>query len=399
MKKFAVALALALAAGTGFQKQAHAQELSGYMAVEAFYFLNDPAYPEQRRDEGSIVLQPEFYQEFSGGDSFTFVPFARIDSSDDKRTHFDIREMKFIFVGDPWEVRVGVDKVFWGVTEFNHLVDIVNQTDLVESLDLDEKLGQPMVSLSVPLSWGTWDFYLLPYFRERTFPGKKGRQRSSIAVDVDNAEYESPNKEYNIDFASRYSHTMGDWELGLSYFAGTSRDPTFLLRFDDTGAPTLIPYYEQIKQTGLDVQFIVGEWLWKLEAIYRTGLGEVDYWASDFGFEYSFYQVFDSGLDVGMIVEYVYDDRGVKSLTPFQNDIALGMRLALNDAASSETLIGLTVDAEDSTKLLFIEASTRLASNWRLYLETGGIFGAPEDDPLYSYREDEYLRAELIYYY
>ncbi|MDD7885073.1 hypothetical protein [Flavivirga sp. 57AJ16] len=37
------------------------------------------------------------------------------------------------------------------MTESNHLVDIINQTDAVETFDGEEKLGQPMVQLS----WGT----------------------------------------------------------------------------------------------------------------------------------------------------------------------------------------------------------------------------------------------------
>ncbi len=35
--------------------------------------------------------------------------------------------------------------MYWGVAESNHLVDIINQTDAVESFDGEEKLGQPMV--------------------------------------------------------------------------------------------------------------------------------------------------------------------------------------------------------------------------------------------------------------
>jgi len=43
---------------------------------------------------------------------------------------------------------VGINSVFWRVVESNHLVDILNQTDLIEDIDGEEKLGQPMISLS-----------------------------------------------------------------------------------------------------------------------------------------------------------------------------------------------------------------------------------------------------------
>ena len=67
--------------------------------------------------------------------------------------------------------------MFWGVTELRHLVDIINQTDLVENLDGEQKLGQPMVQLTLLKDWGTLDFFAMPYFRERTFTGPDGRPR------------------------------------------------------------------------------------------------------------------------------------------------------------------------------------------------------------------------------
>jgi len=54
---------------------------------------------------------------------------------------------------------------FWGVTEFQHLVDIINQTDLVENIDTEDKLGQPMINLALINDWGTVDLFIMPYFR------------------------------------------------------------------------------------------------------------------------------------------------------------------------------------------------------------------------------------------
>ena len=48
---------------------------------------------------------------------------------------------------------------FWGVTETAHRVDILNQTDQVESFDGEDKLGQPMVNFSWSKDWGTLDLY------------------------------------------------------------------------------------------------------------------------------------------------------------------------------------------------------------------------------------------------
>ncbi len=102
------------------------------------------------------------------------------------------RELSWQLVSRSWELRIGVRKVFWGVAESQQLVDIINQTDLVENVDGEDKLGQPMVNIALIRSWGTVDFFLLPWFRERTFPGQVGRLRFAQPVDTDNPAYESP---------------------------------------------------------------------------------------------------------------------------------------------------------------------------------------------------------------
>ena len=78
-------------------------------------------------------------------------------------------------VGDgEWELRVGVDRVFWGVAESQHLVDIINQVDFVEHPDGESKLGQPMVHLTWSGDWGALELFGLSGHRARTFPGPVG---------------------------------------------------------------------------------------------------------------------------------------------------------------------------------------------------------------------------------
>lgn len=373
-------------------------ELSGYVAVEGRGFFNDALFPDQKRDSASFALQPEYYHEWEGGSSFTFVPFARVDSADSERTHFDIRELNYLYLGDNWELRVGVGKVFWGASEFVHLVDIINQTDLVEDIDIEDKLGQPMIHLSVPRDWGVVDMFLLPYFRERTFPGKKGRLRFAVEIDTDKARYESSNKEWHPDFAIRYSHTIGDWDVGIYNFNGTGREPTLLSGVNGSGKPVFIPFYEQINQTGLDLQLVAGKWLWKLEALYRTGQGE-DFFAAVCGFEYTFVGIADTAIDLGIIGEWAYDGRGNSATTFYQNDAMFGMRFAINDAASTELLGGVLLDVSNASKALYLEASRRLGESWKATIEGWSFFKFPESDIFYSLRDDDFILLEIAYYY
>ncbi len=374
-------------------------EISGYVSGEARIFANSAIHPGQEDHSASFAMQPEFYYELEDGSSFLFTPFYRLDSADKERTHFDVRELSYLGLFENFEVRAGVRKVFWGTTEVLHLVDIINQTDLVENGDAEEKLGQPMLNISTVQDWGTLDLFMLPYFRERTFAGRSGRLRGSSVVDTDQVRYESAAEEWHTDWAIRYNNVFGDVDLGLYHFYGTSRDPTLLPGSDADGNNIFIPLYEQINQTGLDVSYVIGEWLWKTEALYRTGQGADDYFAWTGGFEYTFTRAFDSAMDIGIVLEGMYDDRGNDATTPFENDIALAFRFALNDAASTEALFGLVQDVGTDSRSLFLEASRRFGDQWKLSLEIRAFLSQPESDVLFGQRDDELLQIEMFYYF
>ena len=169
-----------------------AGELSGNIAIQNRYFLNDPAVPaNQHNSYFSLAIEPEYYQDWDNqAQSITFTPFVRLDQYDDERSHADIRELVWRKTFESWEIKAGISKVFWGVTESQHLVDVINQTDNVENIDGEDKLGQPMISLSIERDWGIVDLFILPYFRERTFAGDEGRPSSQPAVNTDAPVYE-----------------------------------------------------------------------------------------------------------------------------------------------------------------------------------------------------------------
>ncbi|MFK7730253.1 MAG: hypothetical protein AB8B48_01410, partial [Pseudomonadales bacterium] len=347
------------AAGLFLVNSVLANEWTGEAGVEARYFLQSPQFPEQFDGfSASGYLLPEYYTDWNDRrDSLIFEPFVRVDQQDPERSHADIRELVWRHAADDWEFKLGVSTVFWGVTESQHLVDVINQTDAVENLDGEDKLGQPMAMLRVIRDWGTLDAYLLPGFRERTFPGAKGRF-SGFPIDADNAVYESSAEQLHTDLAVRWSQVFGDWDIGLSYFRGTSREPRLLLWPGQQNQVDAIetairfrPLYEQMDQLGIDVQATLGAWLWKFEGIHRSGQGS-DFFASTFGFEYSFYSVFGGDADIGVLVEYLYDDREfdfTQSLTqPISligpdNDVFLAARFAFNDIQSSALLAGCSL--------------------------------------------------------
>ena len=379
--------------------QVLAFEISGYAGVESLGFINNPLDSQQHNHYLSVAIEPEFYHEWDEGkQSLLFVPFYRLSQHDDKRTHFDIRELTWLKVANDWELRVGVRKEFWGVAEAKHLVDIINQTDVVENFDREDKLGQPMINLALINDWGTLDLFLLTGFRDRTFPGQEGRLRAFPEVDVGEERYEKHGFEKNMAYAIRWSHAIGDWDIGLSHFYGTSRDPTFLIEADGAGNTRLIPYYEMIHQTGIDVQLTDESWLWKLESIVRSGQGNT-YFAGIAGFEYTFFNLFESALDLGLLAEYLYDSRGSHSQVALQDDFLVAFRFGFNDVQSTEILAGIIFDRTNNAKFYNIEASRRLGDRWRVELEARLFSSAPKSDPAYFLRKDDHLRVELKYFF
>ena len=378
-------------------------DLRGYFGGEARYYAEHAHDPEQADSQYSITAEPELYWQWpDGNNSLTFKPFVRLDSQDSERTHFDIREAVWLHIERDWEMRMGISKVFWGVTETVHLVDIVNQTDTVEAFDGEEKLGQPMVQLTFLKDWGTLDAFILPGFRERTFPGKEGRLRGAFVIDPDNAQFESSDKTGHIDFALNWRNTYDDLDISLNWFNGTSREPLIIPETDDLGLLTgdLIPYYPQINQFGAVAQYIYLDWIWKLEAINRSGDKIDDYNAMVGGFEYTFVGVFGSFTDLGLVAEYSWDERGTDATTPSQNDMSLAARIVLNDISSTEILAGWTQDLDYSgSRSLFVEASTRVGDSTKVTLDMW-LFNS--DDPTdigYTFTNEDFVQLAVEWYY
>lgn len=360
--------------------------------AEYRYFYNDPAFSGQKSNFPSIAFKPEYAASWNKGyESINFTGFFRLDR-DSKRTHWDIRELYYQKAQDKWELSIGLKKVYWGVTESNHLVDIINQTDQVESFDGEDKLGQPMVQFNWTTdNYGSFDFFYLPYHRKRTFAGEEGRLRFPVILDKDDLAYESGAEEWRQDFAFRWSHYIGAFDIGISHFYGNGREPLFT--FDNLG--NINAFYPVINQTGLDLQVTHNAFLWKFESIYRTSKAQ-DFFALVAGLEYTFSNIDGNGLDIGVLGEYLYDERDELALSSLQNDMFFGSRIAFNDIQDTSILVGGMIDLESSSKILSIEASRRIGSSWKAEIEARVFSSIDSQELLLSnFKEDSFLRFTL----
>jgi len=398
-----VFLVLAGAAGA----EGRTLDLSGDLSLQARLYPQSPAFPGQRSSTAGLVVEPTLYGEIGPRTSFTLTPLYRYDSADSHRTHADLREAWLLTHGDWgenfWELRLGFDRVFWGVAELHNLVDIVNQVDLVEHPRDRPKLGQPMAHLTISGDWGIAESFLLPYHRKRTFPGRSGRHRSGRLV-AENALYESGAEERHLDLAVRYSNAVGLLDFGLSAFVGTSREPLFLASRQSELVPAddapLIPYYEQIRQFGIDAQLTTDTWLYKMEAIHRSGsrnlLGqEEDYRAFSFGLERTLYGLFGSRADLTSLAEWHYDGRGRRATSVWANDLYLSCVLALNDVQGTELQAGILGDLRHDSRALNLELKRRLSNRWLMRLEASAILSSDPLDTTWDGRRDSFLGVDL----
>lgn len=377
-----------------------ANELSGNVSIQARMFAQ-PALSEIQDDHNlSAALDVEFYHDFEEvSGRFVIQGFVRADSSDSERSHSDIRELYYWHGFDDFEVYAGIRKVFWGVTETVHLVDVVNQDDAIENLDGEDKLGQPMISVSMDRDWGTLEAYALLGFRERTFAGENGRLRPDILVNQDRVLYESDDKKDHVDFAVRWSHVIGDWDVGLSHFSGTSRDPILSPMYTELGDQQLQQTYLQIDQTGVDLQATLGDWAWKLEAISieQKQMGRKT--ALVGGFEYTLFGIAETAIDLGLLLEYHFDDRNGIYQSTNQNDIAFGFRFAFNDVDDSSILFATSVDLDNDSQFYSFEANTRLSDRWSVAAEARVFSNTALTDPAYSLRDEDYFEIDLKHYF
>lgn len=383
-----------------FTKYASAHDISGYLSAEGRYFFHESVFEEQRSYNLSLATSLDYYHDFENNNQrVVFSGYSRIDDDNSERDHSDIRELYWWRNFDTFEMYAGIRKVFWGVTESVHLVNILNQTDVLENFDGEDKLGQAMLELVTAREWGTLSMYILPHFRERQYPDVHFRLRPNLPI-ANEAIYQSDKKEKHIDLALRYAHYTGIWDIGISHFSGTDRKPNFGLRFDNqSNLIALIPTYVQIEQSGVDIQATVENCLIKLEVISRYEKNWGRNTAAAGGVEYTFFSVSDSSADLGILAEYQFDDRRGGRSSIAQNDFAIGARWAFNDIDGSELLLLASQDLDQGNRFYSLELGRRFNEKWKIEAEAR-FFSSIEDGSTESYfRDDDYIQVEIRRYF
>ena len=371
---------------------------SGHVAADGRVYAFDPKYPGQSRGDGvSLVAEPAFETKTENDVHTVNVrPFYRLDPNDEKRSHADLREGGYKLQTGSFQAGVGAGQFTWGALESYKPTDVMNQTDFVEALDGSAKLGQPYGSVGFVGEKAALRLYYLPYFRDRTFQGLRGRPRFAVPIDTDNPVFASRLERWQPSGAARFTLNLGDFDFGVGLFTGLSREPRFVAEVT-TGQ--IAPRYELIHQGSADVQWTMGPLVLKAEAFVRLWGDDLRaFVAGGAGGEYTFFKVFGEA-DISLAAEVLLDSRPVDAPpTFFQHDAFLGTRLAFNDTSNTELLLGAIVDAFDLHTFGRVGVSRRFGDHWRASLDVNTFIGRPGKLES-AFLHDDYLHGRIAYFF
>lgn len=252
-----------------------------------------------------------------------------------------------------------------------------------------------MVNLGYSIDKHSLELFVLPGFRERTFPGKHGRLRSTPRVDTSRAEYDTSAENRHVDLATHYSFKHAGLDLGLYHFWGTSRDPSGKADRLPDGELVIVPQYPITHQTGTHLRWDLPGVTLKGEALIRSGQAAT-FFASVFGFERILKDVSHAGMDLKLQSEFMHtSSKDALVLTPFENDLFVAATIYPKDKGNSSIGVGYIADMNTSSGSPVILCRTELTKRLTLTLEYRGLLKVPKSDPVYSLRRDGFLELEL----
>jgi hypothetical protein len=377
-------------------------EYKAEITLEAWLFSEAPLYKGQEKNNYSIAIEPEIYSEWAEGSNLVFRPFIRLDSEDSNRSHIDIREGIYSWYGEDWESSIGIGQVFWGVTESRNLVDVINQFDAVDDPTFRTKLGQPLISATLIRDTGYYEFFILPYFRERTSPGRKGRLRQDPEFSKGTTKFEG-GSQWTPELALRWSNSIGNYDVSAHSFLGYARAPSIDVQIVG-GQLKYEPNYQRVRQIGGTLQKASGATLYKLEWLAKDGQKDINfrrggYFATVLGFEHTLYSSIGDNGDLGFLMEYNFDSRHTRSTDTMQDDIFVAARLTLNDTKNTEMLFASIADLDGDGQIYQLDFGRRINDSLTFGVQGAIYQNGRLGSNLYILRQDSWLEINFKQYF
>ncbi|WP_133408189.1 hypothetical protein [Parashewanella tropica] len=339
--------------------------------------------------KGEIKLNTKFdFSQFKDI-KFSSQVFYNWNNKDEERRYMDIRKANVYFHKGENKFGFGIDTFFWGASESINLVNVLNQSDISESIDGKVKLGQTFISVSNQFSNGEITFIYLPKFRAINFP-----QRPSYGLPISNSNLFENNKK-DGGYAARALFYVEDYEFAFSYFKGTRRQP-ILIR-SSMSPELLTPFYIQTENLLFDGVYLTENFTLKTEAKIGKELGD-GFTAASFGIEYPSYLFSDVIDEVIFIGEYIFDDRKITAETHAQNDIFVGTKFEFGDASQSSLRMLYSYDLDYRGQYAELSYQHRFLDYFRVKAKFVKVLTASsEERRLHALVGEEFVKFSLHY--
>lgn len=385
-----VGLCLATAHAAAFEAEQY-----GELEASITSYQKDAPAAHQQDSTTSVSVAPVL-DIYEGDGTLTIAP--HITAIGGNRAEIDWQDSQMRTQLGDYNVMIGSDIVFWGKTDIYNPSDIINSKDFRAGLLHGKKRGMPMASLATDLGPGALSVLLMPRFVPNRYPFKNSRENLPLSVADSRNLYGEGACKNCLSSAVRWEGYVGNTDIGLAYFDGIGREPTLAVGAD----MQMVPTYHKITQTSVDLQHITGDLLIKGELIHRTGQPDNDkkirdYQGATMGLEYSYYGIFDSQADAGLIGEFAYDSRGRKSHHGFQRDVFAGVRITMNDVDDTSILATLGRDLDFHSTTASLRAERRLSDGVVLKAALSVPSGLEKDTHNSALAKADYAEISLSY--
>ena len=343
----------------------------------------------------------EFKAKQAGGFRQELRVLGRAAAVDESRSDLILEEFWAGWRGDWLDVLVGARLINWSATEAFHPADIINSRNLDSDIENAEKIGEPMASVRARLWQGGLTAFFMPLRLAPRLPGPRSRLNFSQGQPLGKTLWS--NRDEGIDdgpwtsqWAARFDQTFAGLDLALHYVDHQDRHQPAIILEPNSGR--IHPVYRRVKRYGGTAAQVLGEWILKAEVDHRRfdaldmgpqyqvlNPGAADHTAVAFGLEWGW--GYSSGSEGTVLLEgqWMIADASadeLETLGPFQRDILLGYRHALNDVEGTELLVGVIIDTQRPDECIAnVTFTRRINDQWSL--DSGlRIMNAPESKSL-----------------
>ena len=291
----------------------------------------------------------------------------------------NIEELTFNYTAGPFDLRIGVGDVSWGLSDVRSPVDAMAPRAVFFDAYNGARLGQPLLGLSAFSEWGDLEAVIFPFPRPPHMGGRLKRTWNGSSVRSGPKWGERPIG------GLRIARVLGSTDIALSYVHGGER--ALWISSDGPGeASVVIP---SLRQAGVELQRALGSVVLHTEGSLakRDGDTEARIVAGAEWYPKPY---------LTLMVEQGLTSLRRAQTSPLVDDIMLGGQLITEEIRFSNLAF---IDPKSGNRHYFIEARWTPTARTAIEVELITWAGDATQEPGLALRQRNVLRASLLRYF